>query len=57
MIDFDIILAKIGGSGRAQVLLFFIIGYTAVISGFNTMSPVFINFTPDYRCVYSAVRT
>jgi len=50
MIDFDIILAKIGGSGRAQVLLFFIIGYTAVISGFNTMSPVFINFTPDYRC-------
>lgn len=49
MIDFDVILNQIGGFGLIQKLLGFIIGYTAILSGFNTMSVVFINYTPDHR--------
>lgn len=52
MIDFDIVLTQIGGFGLAQKVLGIVIGYTAILSGFNTMSPVFINFTPDYRCKF-----
>jgi len=50
MIDFDYVLTQIGGFGNVQIVLGFVIGYTAILSGFNTMSPVFINYTPDYRC-------
>ena len=51
MIDFDALLSQIGDFGRGQITLAFVVGYTAVLSGFNTMSAVFINYTPDYRLV------
>jgi len=55
MIDFDVVLNQIGGFGIIQKLLGFIIGYTAILSGFNTMSVVFINYTPDHRCWFPPI--
>lgn len=57
MIDFDIILEKLGGVGRIQVALFFIICYSAILSGINTIAPLFINEVPDYRCNASPLDT
>ncbi|CAK8674381.1 unnamed protein product [Clavelina lepadiformis] len=50
MIDFDVILEKIGGLGRYQVLLVAMVCYYSIPSGFNSLAPVFMNYKPEYRC-------
>ncbi|CAK8674378.1 unnamed protein product [Clavelina lepadiformis] len=50
MYDFDVILKKIGGFGRIQAILTFMICFSAIPSGLVTLAPVFIQYRPDYRC-------
>ncbi|XP_078489501.1 organic cation transporter protein-like [Ciona intestinalis] len=50
MIDFDIILKHIGGLGRFQIILIFLVGYYSIPAGINSLAPVFINYTPAFRC-------
>merc|ERR1719259_784291 len=50
MIDFDIILCKIGKIGKFQWLVFFLMSLNLVPLGFNALATVFIAYTPDYRC-------
>jgi len=52
MINFDVVLTQIGGFNRAQIGLGFIVCYSAIICGLNTISPIFVNYTPDFRCLY-----
>ena len=49
--DYDIVLEEVGGFGRSQKLLGLIIGYAAVFAAMVEMSPVFINYSPDFRLV------
>jgi len=48
--DYDIVLEEVGGFGRSQKILGVIIGYVAVFMAMIEMSPVFINYSPDFRC-------
>uniref|UniRef100_H2XZQ1 Major facilitator superfamily (MFS) profile domain-containing protein n=1 Tax=Ciona intestinalis TaxID=7719 RepID=H2XZQ1_CIOIN len=50
MIQFDILLEKIGGAGKSQVLLFVLLAYFNISGGFNSIVTVFIAYSPDNRC-------
>jgi len=48
--DYEIVLGDVGKFGRSQKVLGLIIGYVAVFTAMIEMCPVFINYTPDFRC-------
>lgn len=49
MIDFDILLDKLGHIGKFQWLIFFSLSYWNITGGFNALATVFIAYTPDFR--------
>jgi len=49
MIDFDVILEKIGGLGRYQLLMVLAVGSNSLPMGYNDFAPVFLNLAPDFR--------
>jgi len=50
MIEFEVLLEKLGEVGLYQWILFITLSYCNIIGGFCNLSPVFITNTPDYRC-------
>jgi len=52
MINFDVVLTQVGGFNRAQIGLGLVLCYSAIICGLNTISPVFVNYAPKFRCLY-----
>jgi len=48
--DFDVILKDIGSLEKYQLILFFIVFWISIPSGFTSVSPVFLQATPSFRC-------
>ena len=51
--DYEIVLEDVGKFGNSQKVLGLIIGYVAVFTAMIEMCPVFINYTPDFRLMFS----
>ncbi|PAA49308.1 hypothetical protein BOX15_Mlig003839g1 [Macrostomum lignano] len=49
-LNFDDLLKQIGGFGRAQLLIFLVPALIAILSGFHTLAPIYLLYTPEYRC-------
>jgi len=47
MINFDVLLEKIGGFGAAQIAICILLSYGSTIRAFNSVAPVFIAYQPD----------
>ncbi|XP_078493967.1 organic cation transporter protein-like [Ciona intestinalis] len=50
MIQFDVLLNRLGGAGLSQVIIFVLLSYFNVPGGFNALATVFIAYVPDSRC-------
>uniref|UniRef100_A0A1I8FTZ3 HCO3_cotransp domain-containing protein n=1 Tax=Macrostomum lignano TaxID=282301 RepID=A0A1I8FTZ3_9PLAT len=53
-LNFDDLLKQIGGFGRAQLLIFLVPALIAILSGFHTLAPIYLLYTPEYssmRCL------
>jgi len=50
MWDYDIILQGMGGIGKSQIIIAFMLSYFMIFGGINALATVFIAYLPDYRC-------
>lgn len=51
MIDFDIVLEKVGSFGRYQIIFYIFICYFGIPSGLNALAAVFLNYSPEFKLV------
>lgn len=49
MIDFDVLLNNLGAFGIYQIVIFSSLMYFQIPGGMNSIAPVFISYTPEYR--------
>jgi len=50
MIDYEAIAKQSKLIGKAQLVIIFMLSYAMIFQGFQTFIPVFISYSPSYRC-------
>jgi len=53
MVDYQIILKDLGSFGRVQLLIIFMLSYAKLMDSFQGLAPVFLSYSPKYRCAIS----